>query len=148
MSFGKATPAPSHITGRIWLGSNKHAGELDETFGACLSVGSRTPRNRLSTIDYLHVPLQDNGPVTDDDFSACIEFIILHLSTDDMKILIHCDAGRNRSAAIVTALLILQGQFSDWDEAFAHVKSKRECAGCNSKVKESVLAALANGGET
>lgn len=64
------------------------------------------------------------------------------------RVLCHCNAGRNRSAAIVTGLLIYTGKFSDWDKAFAYVKSKRECVGCNSKVKESVLAALANGRET
>jgi protein-tyrosine phosphatase len=144
MSYGKATPAPSQITSRILLGSNKHADALDASYSACLSVGSRTPRNRIDAIDYLFVPLQDNGPVAASDFSTCIEFVLAHLLNDEKKILIHCNAGRNRSAAIVTGLLILQGQFSGWDEAYASVKSKRECAGCNSKVKESVLDALAN----
>jgi hypothetical protein len=80
MSFGKATPTPSQITGRVWLGSNKHAGELDASFSTCLSVGSRAPRKRLSTIDYLHVPLLDNGPVAASDFSTCVEFVIAHLA--------------------------------------------------------------------
>lgn len=125
MSFGKATPTPSQITGRVWLGSNKHAGALDASFSTCLSVGSRAPRKRLSTIDYLHVPLLDNGPVAASDFSTCVEFVIAHVAADEKKILTHCDAGRNRSAAIVTALLILQGQFSGWDESYAYVKAQR-----------------------
>lgn len=79
MSYGKATAAPSQITDRIFLGSNKHAGELDASFGTCLSVGSRMPRNRLDTIDYMYVPLLDNGPVTASDFSTCIEFVLTHL---------------------------------------------------------------------
>jgi hypothetical protein len=148
MSWGKATPMPSQITDRIWLGSNKHAGELDASFGGCLSVGSRTPHKRLWTIDYLHVPLLDNGAMTASDFSNCMEFVLTHLRNDEKKVLIHCDAGRNRSAAIVTALLVHTGQFSGWDESYAYVKAQRECVQCNPRVKESVLAALANGGET
>lgn len=142
MSWGKATPTPSQITDRIWLGSNKHAGELDETFGSCLSVGSRTPRNRLSTIDYLYVPLLDNGPVAASDFSTCIEFVIAHLLKDELKILIHCDAGRNRSAAIVTALLILRGQFSNWADSYEYVRSQRKCVQCNPEVRESIQEIL------
>jgi protein-tyrosine phosphatase len=145
MSYGKATPTPSQITDRVWLGSNKHAGEIDASFSACLSVGNRTPRKRLVTVEYLHVPLLDNGPVSASDFSTCVDFVRAH---DGEKILISCAAGRNRSAAITTALLVLQGQFPSFEEAYAFVKRQRPCVHCNRVVRESVLAALANGGET
>ena len=88
------------------------------------------------------MPLADNGEVSASDFAACVDFAAAQLSKHGKRILIHCDAGRNRSAAIVTALLVLRGEFPDWDAAYAYVKSQRGCVGCNSKVKESVMGFL------
>lgn len=142
MSYGKVTVMPTQLTSRVWLGSNKHAENLDASFGACLSLGSRQPRNRIDMVDYLYVPILDNGPVTASDFLKCVEFASPYLGYGEKGILIHCDAGRNRSAAIVAGLFVYAECLPDFEKAFAYVKSKRPCAQCNRNVKESVVALL------
>jgi Dual specificity phosphatase, catalytic domain len=141
MSYGKATLEPSEITSRIFLGTRRHAGKLDVSFNACLSVGNRAPCDPVAGVDYLHIPLADNGPVTHDDFTACMEFVLDYLARGE-RVLVCCDAGRNRSAAIVTAVLVIADEFPSWAAAFDHVKSRRPCVRCNLIVVESVLENL------
>lgn len=141
MSFGKATAEPSQITDLIFIGSNRHAASLatENPFGirAVLNVGTRQ-YEQADSIEYKSVPLEDAGPVSRDDFLACIGFIKTHVGLGS-RILIHCNAGRNRSAAIIIGYLLAAEQCPDWDDAFEYVKSRRECVGCHPKVKESVL---------
>jgi protein-tyrosine phosphatase len=141
----KATAAPSQITDLIFLGSKRHAMNLAQEnlsgIKAVLDVASRRPYAQADSIEYKRVPLQDTEPISSDNFEACIEFIQAHVNGGN-KILVHCYAGRNRSTAIVIGFLLASKQYQTWKDAFQYIKSKRECVGCNSKVKESVLAAL------
>jgi protein-tyrosine phosphatase len=145
MSWGKATGAPSQITDFIFIGSNKHAGDLaacnPSGIKAALNVGDRREYAKVDSVEYKRVRLEDTGPVSQDDFNSCVDFIKTHTERGN-RILIHCNAGRNRSTAIVIGFLLTTGQFSRWTAAFKYVKSRRECAGCNTAVKESILANL------
>jgi protein-tyrosine phosphatase len=145
MSWGKATAAPSQITDLIFIGSNKHAADLasanPEGIAAVLNVGDRRKYKQADSVEYRRVRLEDAGPVSQDDFNSCVDFIKTHAERGN-RILVHCNAGRNRSTAIVIGFLLTTGQFSRWTAAFKYVESKRECAGCNSIVKESVLEIL------
>jgi protein-tyrosine phosphatase len=142
MSWGKATIEPSQITDLVFLGSNRHgenlAMENPSGIKAVLNVGSRRQYEQADSIEYKRVPLEDAGPVSLNDFKACIEFIRAHVDQGN-KILVHCNAGRNRSTAMVIGFLLAAGEFMDWQEAFNHVKFKRDCVQCHSKVRESVI---------
>ena len=144
MSYGKATAAPSHITDLIFIGSRRHAANLTadnpSAINAVLNVGSGRYA-REDSIEYKHVPLPDAGPIPPGDLTACISFIRTHVD-QGRRILVHCNAGRNRSPAIAIGYLLATGQSADWNDAFHFVKSKRECVGVRVAIRESVLSAL------
>ena len=143
MSWGKATIAPSQITDLIFIGSNRHAANLATENPSCIKAVLNVATQQYEqadSIEYKRVPVEDTGPVSLSDFKACIDFIQAHVDHGN-KILIHCRAGRNRSAAIVIGFLLVTNQHMNWKESFKYVKSKRECVSCHSKVRESVLAA-------
>jgi protein-tyrosine phosphatase len=96
---------------------------------------------RVESIEYKNVLLQDAGPISLNDFKACIDFIQTHVDRGD-KILVHCSAGRNRSTAIVVGYLLVSGAYKNWADAFKYVKSKRKGIGCRHQLIESVLAAV------
>jgi protein-tyrosine phosphatase len=142
---GPAPPEPSQITDNIFQGSNDHAVALaaDNPFGisAVLCVGTRAPYLLPPGVVSKRVPLKDAGPISLDDLRACVEFIRAAVNRN-MKILVHCDAGRNRSTAIVIAFLLATGQYESWADAFAYVKTKRDAIGVAHKIRESVIAGL------
>jgi protein-tyrosine phosphatase len=151
MSWGKATAVPSQITDLIFIGSNRHAADLasanPEGIAAVLNVGDRRLYKQEKSVEYKRVRLEDPGPISQDDFNSCVDFIKTHTERGN-RILVHCNAGRNRSTAIVIGFLLTTGQLSRWTTAFKYVKSKRGCVGCNSVVKKSVIANLSANEET
>jgi len=89
----------------------------------------------------MRIPLRDSGPVSLDELVACLAFIHYHVDRGS-RVLIHCNAGRNRSAAIATAHFVISGQALDWDTALRFMKSKRECVGVRVEIRMSILFAL------
>jgi alkylated DNA repair dioxygenase AlkB len=140
MTWGKATPFPSQITQHLFIGSNAHAAALATAnplnIGAVLNVGTRRDYKQAPGIEYQRVPLEDTGAVTVQDFNTCMAFIEKHR---DNNLLVHCNAGRNRSAAIVIGYLLKTGAFAGWRDAFRFIKGKREMVGCHSIVRDSIL---------
>lgn len=148
MSWGKSTAEPTQITDQIFLGSRRYAANLvvdnPSAIGAVLNVGTGRC-SQVDSIDYMHVPILDAGPISRDDLVACLAFIYYHVDRG-ARVLIHCNAGRNRSAAIAIAHLLVTGISADWNEAFHFVKSKRACVGVRVAIRVSVQDAVSNSG--
>ncbi len=147
MSYGKATAAPTQITDLIFIGSNKHGRDLavnnPSGIRAVLNVGDRSEYAKADSIDYRRIPLLDSGPVFRDELVACLAFIYYHVNRGS-RVLIHCNSGRNRSAAIAIAHFLISGQARDWDTVYRYVKSKRECVGVRVAIRVSVRLAILN----
>jgi protein-tyrosine phosphatase len=145
MSWNNAsTPEPSQVTDNLYLGSTRHAMALAKSnpFGidAVLNVGSREYK-LPSGIILKRVHLSDAGPISLDDLRSCVEFVRANVN-GNLKVLVQCSAGRNRSTSIVVAFLLATGQFESWADAFAFVKSKRNAIGVTTLNRESVIAGL------
>ena len=106
-----------------------------------LCVGTRQPYPLPSGVISKRVPLRDAGPIPPDELRSCIEFVRASVN-GNLKILVHCNAGRNRSTAIVVAFLLATGQYESWADAFAFVKSKRNAIGVCVRNRESVITGL------
>jgi len=145
MSYGKATAAPTQITDLIFIGSNKHGRDLAVSnpsgIRAVLNVGDRGEYAKADSIDYRRISLLDSGPVSRDELVACLAFVYYHVNRGS-RVLIHCNAGRNRSAAIAIAHFVISGQARDWDTAYKYVKSRRESVGVRVAIRMSILFAI------
>ena len=91
-----------------------------------LNVASRVECPFLKDFKYLKVDILDL-PSTDirEYFPACFAFIEEGIKSG--RVLVHCNAGRSRSASIVIGYLMKYLKM-DFEEAFDHLKSKRPSA--------------------
>lgn len=74
-------------------------------------------------LKHMHNEISDFGPVKD-DLDRLFKFI--DESRQEGKILVHCFAGRNRSASIVIAYLMYIQKIS-WEDAYSIVEKQRQC---------------------
>jgi len=122
---------PSYITPNIYLGSSICR---DETVISMLRITHVLSFSdyaektiQLSNIKTLHYQISDSLS-TDflSLFSSIVRWISKSIDDDRGILLIHCEQGVSRSAAIVIAYLLYSNEyFSTVNEAFQFVKSKR-----------------------
>lgn len=124
-------PFPNHCGRIIYLGSDNGANnfaklsELGITH--ILNVSDCIPNYYESStnITYMRIPIADCGSVIlKDYFPTVFEFINNALESDG-RVLVHCFAGKSRSASFVIAYL-MQYEKMNYMDAFKHVQSHRE----------------------
>lgn len=128
----KPDTIPAKISDFIYLGSQDSCVEsviLEYNFKYVLSVGVDAPYKHPNVIykfvDCLDLPECELQTL----LSKCIPFIKTAVN-ECSNILVHCNAGVSRSAAVVIAYLILIEKFS-YTEAFSFVKKSRNCINPN-----------------
>lgn len=117
----------SFITDQLYLGSQEDAFSsefMSQEPTAVLNVAANVPMTPHAVVEYLHLPMYDNG--TQDLLSfipPAIDFINRNRKRG-VRVLVHCLAGISRSASIVIAYL-MQTQRLRFSEAQAVVKKQR-----------------------
>jgi len=125
----------NEIIERLWLG-DAHA-SMDETFlrshhiDVVMNCTKELPFSHVSPMVQYRVPLDDNleeAEIRNAGLwsSEIVLTLMKHYKRGD-RILVHCFAGRQRSAASVAMFLILLKGFTT-EEAIAFVREKRSIA--------------------
>lgn len=120
---------PAKIIDHIYLGSQDCC-ELDvlaaENITAVLSIGIE-PSSKFSNIIYKFVPCLDlpETDIRDVLVMDCIPFIESCVECNS-NVLVHCNAGVSRSAAVVIGYLVLVENYT-YDDAYTAVKIARSC---------------------
>jgi len=125
----------NEIIDRLWLG-DAHA-SVDETFlqghhiDVVMNCTKELPFSHLTNIVQYRVPLDDNLEEVEIRnaglWSSEIVFTLMKHYKKGDRILVHCFAGRQRSAASVAMFLILLKGFTT-NEAISFIRQKREIA--------------------
>ena len=121
---------PIEIISNLWLGDNKDA----EQVSANTRLIVNCTKNLLfycdtSTTTCIRIPVNDTEDLSEQDMmlkywtKTDIFSRILDTITQDHIVLIHCQMGRQRSAATVAAFLMTSGMTKD--EAISFIKSKK-----------------------
>jgi len=84
----------------------------------------RAPRDRI----YVHWPIED-GPIPPEGVMRALCSLLAEWLSRDLVVLVHCDAGMNRSALIAARVLMAQGM--DAEEVIARMRAARP--GCLSE---------------
>lgn len=113
----------SEITPNLWLG-NVYASRDKRFFEskgikAVLNCSSDIPRMFRSTaeVEYVRIPIEDDATVEGIDLArqyipVCVELLHKWLCIEKVPVLVHCWAGRQRSASMVVAFLVKYGNLS------------------------------------
>jgi len=127
-------PHASLIEERLWIG-DYHASQ-DETFlrsqhiDVVFNCTKDLPFKNVAPIQY-RVPLDDNLEEQEiynaGLWAGEIAYRMLKEYNEGKRILVHCMAGRQRSAMSVAVFLIVKRGFTT-DEAIHHIRSKRSIA--------------------
>jgi dual specificity phosphatase 12 len=127
---------PIEIIKNLWIGNYKDAADKylvkKLKFDIIINVSKDVEYEKLPNIKYKRVPIDDNPSISyleDNEkllayFPNLLEYI--HVSLKENKIvLVHCYAGRQRSAAVIAGYLMRYGNL-DYEEVLNILRSKRE----------------------
>lgn len=134
----------SEILPWLWLG-NQAASQSSEFLAekgisVVFNCTKHIPCKFIGEKKYYRIAVNDPGPVSIDMSDNIYMAKILHLTVDTLekhkqsgdKVLVHCHAGMQRSAAVVLAYLIkhyfIGDKKSRFVKAFKHIMHKRELA--------------------
>lgn len=127
------------ITDRLWLSSEPNLAmvrrsEADAVL-CCIKKGS--PQEVIDAVpEYHRFDLPDGKTFPEDLFMEAVTQAQQWLA-EGRTVLVHCRAGRNRSATVVAMVLILQGV--DPVDAIAYVRKLRPRAIANPVMEERLL---------
>ena len=120
--------APDYIVDNIYLGSQKAGVDMNKLFelniGYVLILGKGMKGN-FDRIIYKTMEIDDS---LEQNISSIIGEALDFISEsqrNNCNVLVHCVSGISRSASIVIAYMMGKHKL-DYDQAFAHVKSKRD----------------------
>ena len=121
------------IITNLYLG-NKEATKFSEVMGIdyIISIGAQ-PKNK--TIENFHIGIKDDNTLNISDELDTITSLMDELLTKNKKIMIHCNAGRNRSPSFVLAY-ICKYKNMELEEAVNYILSKRKI--CSFSFKNNV----------
>lgn len=131
----KALTKWDKISDRIYLGNFNAAADrkflIDNKIKAVLNCTKDVPNYYANNrnIEYMRIPVDDSLKEKDFDLMyqympAICEFIYKHADIQKNKILVHCVAGRQRSAIAVAAYLVCKKKLNP-HQACAYILSKR-----------------------
>ncbi|XP_076460769.1 dual specificity protein phosphatase 1-like [Babylonia areolata] len=119
---------PVEILPHLYLGSGAHSSrrEMLERLGvtALLNVSASCPDHFPSAFRYLRVPVRDSVSADLASWFARANQFIDEVQAEGGRVLVHCQAGRSRSATVCLAYLMRTLHLS-LDAAFEHVRSRR-----------------------
>jgi len=109
-------------------GSPISAADLEGTpFGAILNVCDfeepRYARGLSSHVQFIRRPINDIYPVPL-PYLTLATLELCHLRREEITTLVHCQAGRSRSPAVVALYLMARDEMS-WDEAVIWIRARR-----------------------
>ncbi|UJR19107.1 hypothetical protein I4U23_022238 [Adineta vaga] len=128
------------IDSRIYLGNLKSAQNLPSNITHVLTVLDSQPTfkedNCSAKIKRLYINSHDVSHMDLlSEFEQCYDFIVQALEENDMnQVLIHCYAGRSRSATIALMYLMKKYQYT-YEEAEKHLKQRRPDIAVNEGVR-------------
>jgi len=137
----KSTDLCEVIPGKLYISSVLCADPRflqKEQIGQCISVIPELPaslKNSSRGIQVRHIPIHDNG---DAKIGEHFENAIYWIHSFNGKTLVHCSAGRSRSATIIIAYLVAKKNLSVRD-AYRLLKSKRKIIGPNTGFIQRLL---------
>ncbi|KAL8621281.1 hypothetical protein ACOMHN_008106 [Nucella lapillus] len=128
-SSAKDERQPVEILPHLLLGSGPHSSDLAllRRLGvtALVNVSRDCPNHFPTLFRYLHIPVRDSACADLTAWFAQANLFIDQVKAEGGRVLVHCHAGRSRSATICMAYLISSLHLS-LDDAFEYVRSRRE----------------------
>ena len=119
--------APDHIIDNVYLGSQKSSVDINKLLelgiGYVLILG-KGMKGDFDQITYRIIDIDDS---LEQNISNCIAGALEFISEsqrNNSKVLVHCVSGVSRSASIVIAYIMDKHKLN-YDQAFAHVKTRR-----------------------
>ena len=131
MLAGPLAPNADQITNQLFVGGfiDRHDWAALQAQGITVDVNLQAERcdqfGRGQPVSYLWLPTMDHSPPDQAALRMGVGFVQAALQ-DDRKVLIHCHAGKGRSALLCTAVLVAEGM--GVDAAWRLVKSRRAVA--------------------
>lgn len=123
------------IGNRLYLGNMEAAQDKDffkkRNIKAVLNCTKDLPNYKIKKgdVEYMRIPVDDS--LKDKDFElmyqympAAVEFIYKNINLQNQNVLVHCYAGRQRSAICVAAYLVAKHKMTP-HEACKHILDKR-----------------------
>lgn len=135
-NFNEDEPVTSYnkIMSKIYLGNIDASKDKDffkdKNIKAVLNCSKDIPNTfKNSDVEYMRIPIDDSLKVVDYNkmyhyLPAAVEFIYKHAVLQKNPILIHCYAGRQRSAICIAAFLVAYHNLTPY-EACLHLTKKR-----------------------
>ena len=133
--------SPSLIIDNIYLGSSFNAANYNELINNKISVIINVTKDisnfyeKEKNIEYYKIPIYDINDESIIDYLENVYNFIL--KNKNKNILIHCFAGRSRSAAVVLFYLIKKYDFSI-DTAYDYLVSKRSLVNMNTSFYDEI----------
>lgn len=119
---------PALVVPNLYVGSQDCcAPDVLSEYGikAVLSVGIESP-HKVSTITYTHVECLDLPETNLANVITTCNAAIKSAANENINILVHCNAGVSRSAAVIIGYLMLEMRMP-YDSAYQLLKSVRPC---------------------
>jgi len=135
-NFNEDEPVTSYnkIMSKIYLGNIEASKDKDffkdKNIKAVLNCSKDIPNTfKNSDVEYMRIPVDDSLKVVDYNkmyhyLPAAVEFIYKHAVLQKQSILIHCYAGRQRSAICIAAFLVAYHNLTPY-EACLYITKKR-----------------------
>lgn len=108
----------------LWLSDKEGALEADESFIVVSVAEKAIDRDNFLIPVYNHWELKDEGEVKNmDPFAVeCVKKLVIRLLEHGKKVLVHCDAGIDRSPFI--AAVVLEARGEEFPDAYAIVRNR------------------------
>lgn len=99
-----------------------------------------TPKDTRETLKIQQEVIEtpDFDPVSPALIDKAVEFVATKITANE-SVLVHCKAGRGRSATVVVAYLMKYHNYATVNDAFDFVKSKRSVINLNKRQRQAVL---------
>ena len=101
----------------LYLGGRQDAEEIDEGFALVVNCTPDIPQSERKGVEKVRMPIPDSHGKEENSAMAkylprVVEVIIETLRGGNGKVLVHCEAGRSRSASVIVAVLVRYRRYS------------------------------------
>ncbi|XP_016307395.1 dual specificity protein phosphatase 18 [Sinocyclocheilus anshuiensis] len=125
----------AQITDCLYIGNSKTASDSSVirslNITCVINATQDVSNTNIPTVDYMHVPVSDDPESRLCDYFDTVADKIQHVSDEDGRVLLHCNAGVSRSATLCLAYL-MKHRCLTLAEAHALLKSLRPIVRPNS----------------